>query len=58
MRMEKCSSEKCGKEFSVTEIGGGVPGGEESEQITCPYCYTLIRTERTSGTFRASPLDK
>ena len=56
MNTETCTNAKCGKEFSVTIIGAGVPGGKESEPIICPYCNTVVRTERTSGTFRTSVL--
>jgi len=56
MNSETCMNDKCGKQFTVTVIGGGVPGGKESEPVICPHCGTVVRTERTSGTFRTSPV--
>ena len=53
---ESCTNEKCKKAFSVTEIGGGVPGGKESEPVICPHCGFTVRTERTSGAFRTSKI--
>ena len=55
MSKEKCTNEKCGKEFSVSLIGLNVPGGKESEPVVCPHCNTVVRTERTSGAFITSP---
>lgn len=53
MRVEQC--DKCQKRYSVTEIGGGMPGNKESEEISCPHCgYTY--TERSNGTFQTSAL--
>jgi aspartate carbamoyltransferase regulatory subunit len=48
MEIDKCTNEKCLKEFQVHPIGGGVPGGKEKEPIDCPYCGTTVRTEMTS----------
>jgi DNA-directed RNA polymerase subunit RPC12/RpoP len=58
MSIEKCTNKDCGKEFSVTLIGAGVPGGKETEPVICPYCGTVVRTERTSGTFLTGPIEK
>ena len=49
--MEICNNEKCKKEFYVSEIGGGVPGGKERESVICPYCDSVVRTEMTSAVF-------
>ncbi len=53
MRIENC--EKCQKRYSVTEIGGGMPGTKESEDITCPHCGNTF-TERSNGAFKTSAL--
>lgn len=45
MRIEKC--DKCENRYSVTEIGGGMPGTKESEDITCPHCGNTF-TERSN----------
>lgn len=51
--IETCSD--CGKKYSIIELGGGVPGGKESEEIICPYCgYSYTR--RSSGVFRTYKL--
>ena len=49
--MENCSNPECKKEFYVSLIGDGVPGGKERESVICPYCHTTVRTEVTSGIF-------
>lgn len=49
--METCTNESCKKDFYVSKIGGGVPGGKEREPVICPYCGTTVRTEMTSATF-------
>jgi transposase-like protein len=53
MRIEKC--DKCHKRYSVIEIGGGMPGTKESEEITCPHCGNTF-TERSNGAFKTTPL--
>jgi DNA-directed RNA polymerase subunit RPC12/RpoP len=58
MSKEKCKNNNCGKEFSVSLIGSGIPGGKETEPVICPYCSTTIREERTSGVFHTSKLEK
>ncbi|MCC9654153.1 hypothetical protein, partial [Vibrio sp. MA64] len=55
--MEICSNEKCGKAFKVFVSGAGFVGGEELEDIDCPYCKQTVRRERTSGTYLESKLD-
>lgn len=57
MEKEKCNDPECGKEFSVHLIGGGVPGGKEREEVVCPYCHSVVRTEMTSGVFRTSKIE-
>jgi hypothetical protein len=52
-RIDECL--KCGQPFYVNEIGGQMPGGRESEDISCPHCRHTF-TERSSGTFRTSTL--
>jgi len=49
----------CNKNYEVTTIGGGVPGGKELEDITCPYCGHTYR-QMTSSVFRthALPVEK
>ena len=49
--MEQCNNSECEKEFYVSSIGGGVPGGKELEPVISPYCGTTVRTEMTSATF-------
>lgn len=56
MNMEKCNNPECLKEFNVTTIGGGVPGGKEKEPIICPYCDSVVRTEMTSASFITSKI--
>lgn len=51
--IETCSD--CGKKYSITEIGGGVPGGKEPEEISCPHCGHSY-TRRSSGVFRTHKL--
>mgnify|MGYP003945536857 CR=1 FL=1 len=53
MRIETC--ENCEKRYSVTEIGGGMPGSKESEEIQCPHCGNSF-TERSNGAFKTSKL--
>jgi len=55
--METCSNESCKKDFYVTAIGGGVPGGKEREPILCPYCGTTVRVEMTSATFSTRKIE-
>lgn len=38
----------CGKKFEVTIIYNNFPGGRETEEVWCPYCYFLGYI-RTSG---------
>jgi DNA-directed RNA polymerase subunit RPC12/RpoP len=54
MRIQKCS--KCGHLFSVAQIGGGVPGGLEPEDIDCPSCSHVNGTESISGYFQTALL--
>jgi DNA-directed RNA polymerase subunit RPC12/RpoP len=55
MRIEACVS--CTRPFEISEIGGGMPGTKESEDITCPYC-DFTRTERSNGMFRTHKLSE
>ncbi len=55
--MEQCTNPECKKQFRVTKIGGGVPGGKEREEVICPYCNTVVRTEMTSASFITSKLE-
>ncbi|WP_217513094.1 HTH-like domain-containing protein [Vibrio metschnikovii] len=55
--MEICSNENCEKAFKVSVSGAGFVGGEELEDIDCPYCKQTVRRERTSGTYFESKLD-
>lgn len=54
MRIESC--QKCGRPFSVHELGGQMPGTKEPEEITCPSCHTLWGTEGSNGTFQTAAL--
>lgn len=54
---ERCNNRDCNKEFYVSSMGGGVPGGKDLEPITCPYCNTVVRTEMTSATFSSSKIE-
>ncbi len=56
MQSEQCDCPECGKEFSVQLIGGEFPVGKESEQVVCPYCYSVVRSEMTNGIFLTSKL--
>ena len=60
MKMEETERcQKCNKRFGVSELGGGMPGTKEREDITCPHCrYTIQRT--SDGVFQthALPEDK
>ncbi|HCF3826982.1 TPA: hypothetical protein NID16_005259 [Pseudomonas aeruginosa] len=49
MHVETCK--KCNEEYSVTEIGGEMPGSKEPEDIRCPYCGNVY-TQRSNGVFR------
>lgn len=55
--MEQCNNPECKKEFYVSSMGGGVPGGKDLEPIICPYCETTVRTEVTSATFTTSKVE-
>jgi hypothetical protein len=55
--MEKCTNESCRKDFYVSTIGGGFPGGKELEPVNCPYCGTTVRTEMTSAVFLTSRIE-
>lgn len=57
MQTEKCNNRDCGKEFNVQLVGEGFPAGKESEDVVCPYCYWVVRTEVTGGLFRTSKLN-
>ncbi|OCK56764.1 hypothetical protein [Bradyrhizobium sp. LMTR 3] len=48
---ETCKDPRCQGQFTVTAIGGGVPGGKELEIIECPHCGTEQRREMTSAAF-------
>lgn len=53
MNIERCQS--CKRPFSVDEIGGGMPGSKEPEDISCPHCkYTY--TQRSNGCFNTHAL--
>lgn len=53
--IEQCI--KCGKKYQVSEMGGGMPGTKESEDITCPYCMNTIH-RRSNGVFVTSPVSE
>ncbi|MGP9552305.1 MULTISPECIES: hypothetical protein [unclassified Halomonas] len=55
--MERCTNKDCNKDFYVTSMGGGVPGGKELEPVICPYCGTVVRTEMTSATFSTRKIE-
>jgi transposase-like protein len=55
MEIERCSA--CKRPYSISEIGGGFPGGKESEPITCPHCAHTYN-QRSSGTFRTHALSE
>jgi len=57
MNTEKCNNSDCKKEFHVRMIGGGVPGGKEREEVVCPYCNNVVRSEMTSAVFRTSKIE-
>jgi len=44
---------KCENYYTVSEIGGGMPGCKESEEIYCPHdnCDYMYK-QRSSGTFQ------
>lgn len=50
LEIEKCRG--CGKNYSVSEQGGNMPGSKESEEIRCPYsgCGHKI-SRRSNGYF-------
>ncbi len=50
----KCSNEQCGKGFSYSIIGDGVPGGKEMEELNCPYCGQVVERRMMSGSFLVS----
>lgn len=52
----KCSNEQCGKRFSYSIIGGGVPGGKEMEELNCPYCGHVVDRRMMSGSFLVSKI--
>lgn len=54
MSIETCV--ECGKEYGLTEIGSGMPGTKEKEDICCPYCGNTI-TRRSNGAFRTHKLE-
>ena len=54
MRIEVC--QRCGRPFSVSEIGGSMPGSKEREEIACPHGCTWSFTEMSNGSFQTSPL--
>jgi len=58
MNIETCVNPKCGKKFSYTEIGGGMPGTKESEECSCPYCGTVAFTSRIDGVFITSKIEQ
>jgi hypothetical protein len=39
---------QCGKKFEVTVSFSGYPGGKETEEVWCPYCF-FSGYIRTSG---------
>lgn len=53
--VEQCRNSECGKRYSVSEIGGKMPGTKESEDISCPYCGNVV-TRRSNGSFITSKL--
>ncbi|MBJ9083915.1 hypothetical protein I5442_12520 [Citrobacter freundii] len=58
MDIETCVNKACGKKFSYVEIGGRMPGSKESEDCSCPYCYTVAFTRRSNGVFKTSKIEK
>jgi transposase-like protein len=55
MEIERCHNSDCKRPYSIDEIGGGMPGSKEPEEIQCPHCrYTY--TQRSNGSFRTHPL--
>jgi len=55
MDIERCGSSTCRRPFSVSEIGGTMPGTKEPEDITCPHCGHTI-TRRSNGVFNTHAL--
>ncbi len=51
--IEVCT--RCGRNFSVTEIGGTV-GIADRESIGCPYCNTVVKCQKSSGVFKSEKL--
>lgn len=58
MNIANCVNEKCGKKFSYAEIGGRMPGTKESEECSCPYCFTVAFTKRIDGVFQTSKIEQ
>lgn len=56
--VEFCTNPDCGRPFSVSALGGGVPGGKEREPIDCPHCGHTVRSEMTSAVFRTHALSE
>lgn len=56
--IEKCINPKCGKKFSYSEVGGGMPGTKESEECLCPYCGTVAFRQRINGVFVTSEINQ
>ena len=56
VNIETCVNKACGKKFSYTEIGGGMPGTKDTEECTCPYCGTTAFTSRIGGVFISSKI--
>lgn len=51
---EKCNNKECGKVFSYSIIGDGVPGGKDMEELICPYCGHVVDRQMMSGSFLTS----
>lgn len=52
-RIDEC--QPCQRPFYVSEIGAGMPGTKEREDIPCPYCDHTT-TEISNGVFSTSKL--
>ncbi len=48
--------ERCGRPFTVSEIGGSMSGSKEREEIACPHGCRWSRTQMINGYFQTAAL--
>lgn len=52
--MERCTNLDCRRVFHASEWQLAMPGTKEREDVVCPWCGTVARTEVVNGLMRTT----